>query len=63
MTARPDRAGAGGRRGLHLVVIAVALLLTVYLAFQVLGALVRLGLLLAAVLIALVTYRAWRRRM
>jgi hypothetical protein len=43
-----------------IVFTVVALLVAVYLAFQVIGFLVRLALLVAAVLIAVAAYRAWR---
>ena len=60
MATRRDRAGGEGR-GLYLVVTIVALLIAVYLALQVIGFLVRLALLVAAVLIGMAAYRAWRR--
>ena len=43
-----------------LVVTVVALLVAVYLAFQVIGFLVRLALLVAAIFIAIAAYRSWK---
>jgi hypothetical protein len=60
MATRHDSA-AGQGRGLYLVVTVVALLIAVYLALQVIGFLVRLALLVAAVLIGMAAYRAWKR--
>jgi hypothetical protein len=60
MATRRDRAGSEGR-GLYLVITVIALLIAVYLAFQVIGFLIRLALLVAAVLIGMAAYRAWRR--
>jgi hypothetical protein len=60
MATRPDRVGRG-HSGLHLALTVAALLVTVYLAFQVIGFLVRFALLVAAGLIAFAAYRAWER--
>lgn len=51
----------GGGSALSLAVLVVALLVAVYLAFQVIAFLVQLALLVAAVLIAVAAYRAWTR--
>jgi hypothetical protein len=61
MTAnrRAERAGGGG---LYLAITVVALIVAVWLAVQVIGFLLRLILLVAAALIALAAYRAWRER-
>ncbi len=60
MATRRDSAGGEGR-GLYLVITVIALVIAVYLAFQVIGFLVRLALLVAAVLIGMAAYRAWKR--
>ena len=54
------QAAGQGRSLAPIVVTVVALLLAVYLAFQVIGFLVRLALLVAAVLIAIAAYRTWQ---
>jgi hypothetical protein len=56
MTSSPEaRSG-----GLYLAVTIVALLVAVYLAFQVIGFLFKLVLLALAVWIGLRAWRAWR---
>jgi hypothetical protein len=59
--ATSPRSREGARGGFHLAVTLVALLVTVYLAFQLIGFLFKLVFLGAAALIGFAAWRAWRR--
>jgi hypothetical protein len=50
------------RRGFYLVVTVVALVVAVYLAFQVIGFFFRLVFLVLAAAVAYYAYQAWRER-
>jgi hypothetical protein len=51
--------GPRGRSGAYLAVIAAALIVTLYLILQLIGFLLKLLFLAAAVVIALVAWQAW----
>jgi hypothetical protein len=59
MTTR-DRVERQARDGLYLVVAVAALLLTLYLALQLIGFLVKLLFFVAVVVVGLAAWRAWR---
>jgi hypothetical protein len=54
------RPGARGGGGMYLVVTAVALLVAVYLALQLIGFLFKLAFLVVAAMIGLAAWRAWK---
>jgi hypothetical protein len=58
--SEPPRAERRGRDGRYLAVTAIALMVAVYLAFQLIGFLFKLLFLAAAVVIGLSAYRAWK---
>jgi hypothetical protein len=52
--------GPRGRSRVYLAVIAAALIATLWLILQLIGFIVKLLFLAAAVVVALVTWQAWR---
>lgn len=56
----PPRARTGEGSGIYLAVIVLALIAAVYLAFQLIGFLFKLAFLVAAVIIGMAAWRAWR---
>jgi hypothetical protein len=59
---QPPRARAGEGSGIYLAVTVLALIVVVYLAFQLIGFLFKLAFLVVAALIALAAWRAWSER-
>ena len=57
--AAQGRAEQPQRSVFYLTVTVVALLVSVYLAFQVIGFLLRVALLVLAIVVAVAAYRAW----
>jgi hypothetical protein len=57
---QPPRARAGAGNGVYLVVTVLALIAVAYLAFQLIGFLVKLAFLVVAFVIGLAAWRAWR---
>jgi hypothetical protein len=55
MTTQPHQGG-----GAYLVITVLALIVVVYLAFQLIGFLFKLAFLVLAALIAVAAWRAWR---
>ena len=53
-------ANEASRSALYLAITVVALLVTAYLAFQVLGFVLKLLFFAAVVLVAVAAFRAWR---
>jgi hypothetical protein len=56
----PGTAGRTARSGFYLAVTVLALLVTLYLILQLIGFLFKLLFLVAAVVIGLAAWRAWR---
>jgi hypothetical protein len=57
----PETPRSGGRAGLYVAVTVIALLVTVYLIFQLIGFVFKLLFFAAVVLIGFAALRAWAR--